>query len=109
MIDAVLVTPLRVALTVLVAGAPTANVVTVKLAEVEPAGTSTLEGSLSAELSSVRATTIPPLGAGFERVTLPVLGVPPLTVLGVKVRLTRLPGRSVIEAFLVTPRKVADT
>ena len=51
--------------------ADTALVVTVKVAEVLPAGTVTLAGTWAAELSLDRRTCAPPEGAGALRVTVP--------------------------------------
>ena len=62
----------------------TANVVTVKLAEVCPAGTLTMPGTRAAlKLLVARVTEIPPAGAGELRNTVPVAFVPPLTLAGV--------------------------
>src|SRR4029453_8606793 len=62
---------------------PTANVVTVKLAEVCPPGTSTTPGTrASLKLLVARATEIPPAGAGALKNTVPVALVPPGTVVG---------------------------
>ena len=52
---------------------PTANVVTVKLAEVCPPGTLTMPGTLATEkLLVARVTEIPPAGAGALKNTVPV-------------------------------------
>jgi hypothetical protein len=62
----------------------TANVVTVKLAEVCPPGTLTMPGTLAAAALLVESVTeIPPAGAGELRNTVPVAFVPPLTLAGV--------------------------
>jgi len=61
----------------------TANVVTVKLAEVCPPGTLTMPGTVAAdELLVARVTEIPPVAAGELRKTVPVALVPPGTVVG---------------------------
>jgi hypothetical protein len=60
----------------------TERVVAAKVAEVVPAGTVTLEGVVADELLSAKATTMPPLGAGPERVTVPVEELPPVTLDG---------------------------
>jgi hypothetical protein len=46
--------------------------VTVKVAEVVPAGTVTLAGTLAAALLLVRATSTPPAGATAFKVTFPL-------------------------------------
>jgi hypothetical protein len=57
--------------------------VTVKVAVVAPAGTVTVAGTVAAAvLLDVNATDIPPVGAALPRVTIPVEGVPPTTVVG---------------------------
>ena len=62
----------------------TANVVTVKLAEVCPLGTLTMPGTRAAFILLVASVTeIPPAGAGERRNTVPVAFVPPLTLAGV--------------------------
>ena len=61
----------------------TANVVTVKLAEVCPPGTLTMPGTVAAAALLVESVTeIPPAGAGALRNTVPVALVPPLTLAG---------------------------
>jgi hypothetical protein len=60
----------------------TALVLAVNAALVAPAGTVTLAGTLTRVvllLDSV--TTAPPAGAGVPRITVPVEGLPPMTVL----------------------------
>ena len=57
---------------------PTANVVTVKLAEVCPPGTLTRPGTVATdELLVASVTEIPPAGAGELKNTVPVAFVPP--------------------------------
>ena len=59
------------------------KVVTVKVALVEPAGMVTLDGTLAAPgWLLVRLTTVPPEGAALGRLTVPVAGVPPATLVG---------------------------
>lgn len=59
-------------------------VVAVKFALVDPDGTVTLLGTVAAELSLLRLTTVPPDGAAALRVTVPVELLPPVTVDGFK-------------------------
>ncbi len=61
----------------------TVNVVTVKLAEVCPAGTLTMPGARAAfALLVASVIEIPPAGAGALKNTVPVAFVPPLTLVG---------------------------
>src|SRR5205814_7657242 len=63
---------------------PTANVVTVKLAEVCPPGTLTMPGIRAAlGLLVASVTEIPPAGAGALKNTVPAAFVPPRTLVGV--------------------------
>ena len=69
----------------------TDSVVTVKVLEVDPAGTVTLAGTVAAAvLLLVRSTVMPPVGASAERVTVPVEEVPPVTVVGLTLTEERL-------------------
>ena len=62
---------------------PTANVEAVKVADVAPAATVTLTGTVAAELLLlVSVTTAPPVGAADPRATVPVDPVPPVTLVG---------------------------
>jgi len=64
----------------------TAMVVTWNVAMVLPAGTVMLEGTEATDvLLLAREITVPPLGAGPLRVSLPVEGLPPFTLVGFKV------------------------
>lgn len=53
--------------------------------DVEPEGTVTVAGTVALELFDVRATAIPPVGAGPLMVTVPVELEPPVTVVGERV------------------------
>ena len=57
-------------------------VVTVNVAVVDPDDTVTLAGVVAEVLLSESVTTMPPLGAGPLKVTVPVELVPPRTVVG---------------------------
>src|SRR5260370_4858426 len=64
-------------------GPPTGYVVTKKLGVVGPAGTVTVAGGVAANaLLVVKFTTAPPLGAGADRVTVPVEKTTPGTLFG---------------------------
>src|SRR5579883_1343987 len=89
---AVLVTPLSVAEIAAVTGVVTAEVVTVKLADVAPGGIVTLGGTCAAPLLLCRETVSPAAGAlrgdaiaalrgcgGAATVTVPVAGFGPIT------------------------------
>jgi hypothetical protein len=63
--------------------ADTVLVVTVNVADVLPAATVTLVGTVAAAVLLLeRLTTAPPAGATPLRVTVPVEGVPPVTLVG---------------------------
>jgi hypothetical protein len=59
-----------------------ANVVTMKLAEADAAGTVTDPGIVMISLLVDRPTPTPPEGAGVESTTVQELGLPPVTVEG---------------------------
>jgi len=90
---------------------PEGNVVIVKVALVAPAATVTLGGTLAAlGRLLVNDTTLPPAGAGLGSVTVPVDGLPPITLVGLTVNDERLAdgggvplGFTVNVADLVTP------
>ena len=94
---------------------PTANVVTVKLAEVCPAGTLTIPGTVATdELLVASVTEIPPAEAGELRNTVPVAFVPPGTLAGLIVMDCRSGGAfgfalTLTKIDLVTPPAVAKT
>ena len=93
----------------------TANVVTVKLAEVCPPGTLTMPGTVAtARLLVASVTEIPPSGAGELRNTVPVAFVPPRTLVGAIVIDCRSGGAfgsglTLTKMDLVTPPAVAKT
>ena len=88
-------------------GSKTAEVLTVKVAVVAPAGTVTVEGTLATEVLLLeRATCAPPAGAGPLRVTVPVEDcTPPITLLGLSASETTVRGGGVTvsEADRVAP------
>jgi hypothetical protein len=71
--------------TVTVVAELTPLVVTVNVALVAPAATVTLTGVVAEVLSSERVTTAPPVGAGPLKVAVPVVLLPPVTLVGLKV------------------------
>src|SRR4029078_5295387 len=93
----------------------TANVVTVKLAEVWPPGTLTMPGTVAtARLLVASVTEIPPAGAGALKNTVPVALVPPRTLAGLIVIDWRSGGAfgsglTLTKIDLVTPPAVAKT
>jgi len=84
-------TPPAEAVIVTLVALETARVETVKFALVAPAGTVTVLGTVATfVLLLLRFTTNPPDGAGAVRVTVPVLLLPPTTLVGFRLRLLRL-------------------
>jgi hypothetical protein len=75
-------TPLKLPCIVAVVWEATAVVVTVKVAVVAPAATETLAGTVALVLLEERLTVIPLGPAAAERVTVPVEGLPPITLVG---------------------------
>jgi hypothetical protein len=90
-------------------GMRTADVLTLKVALVAPAGTVTLEGTLAAPLLLESMICAPPAGAGPLKVTVPVENcTPPRTLEGLSVNEETVgeggvAGATVSEAVLVTP------
>ena len=79
---AVLVRLLSVPVMVADVTEPTADVVTLNVAVVLPDGTDTEDDTTAAPLFDCKSTVIPEDGAGPVRVTVPVEGDPPKTVVG---------------------------
>lgn len=89
--------------------AATPLVVTLNVAAVAPAGTTTLAGTVAmALLLLVRVTVRPALGAGPFRVTVPTDAAPPWTVLGFKVRALAAGAETLSVADFVTPPPLAE-
>lgn len=81
-------------------------VVTVKVAEVAPAATVTLAGTVARVLLLVSEMVAPPAGAALLSFTVPVEGEPPTTVVGLRVSDDSTAGDAgftVSAADLVTP------
>ena len=87
----------------------TATVVTVNFTVVAPPGTVTVAGTTASVLLLTRVMTTPEVGAGPDRVTVPVEEMPPTTVVGFNVRLERTAGVMVRVAVFDVEPKVADT
>jgi hypothetical protein len=85
----------------------TAVVFTVNVALLAPAATVTLAGTVAAAvLSLIRETAAPPVGAGPLRVTVPLEGEPPVTLIGLSASeesVAEPGGVTVSEAVLVPP------
>jgi len=86
----------------------TALVLTMKVAEVLPAGMVTvLESVADVELLKSE-TVVPPAGAIDEIVTVPVLVLPPLTLVGFRVSAVSVGAVIVTVADRVAPLKLAE-
>ena len=80
------------------------RVVTVKLALVPPRGTITLEGTVATELALLESlTTAPLLGAVPFSVTVPVDGLPPFTLVGLRLMALSTGAVTVNLTVLVAP------
>jgi hypothetical protein len=79
-------------------------VVTVKLAEVDPAGTVTDPGIVIISLLVDRPTITPPEGAGLDSAIVQALGLPPVTVEG-----EHCTDRSVIDGTVTNNDVVCET
>ena len=73
-------------------------------AEVDPAATVTLAGTVIPDLLLESVTTSPPAGATPVSVTVPVDALPPLTDAGLSVTLLAAGAVTVSAAVFVTPR-----
>ncbi len=82
-------------------------VVTANVALLAPAATVTLAGTVAAAVLPLeREMAAPPLGAGPLRVTVPVEGDPPVTLIGlsaIEESVAEPAGATLSEAVLVTP------
>ncbi len=79
------------------------RVVIEKVADVAPAGTVTLPGTVVTSVLFVfSVTTTPPVGAALVSVTVPVTAVPPLTLVGLIVNAETVTTVSVRVAVLLT-------
>jgi len=86
----------------------TPNVVTGNVALLCPTGIITEAGTVTAVFADIRLTVVPPAGACPTMVTVPVLGVPPITGDGLIDRLDRVTaGRMVSVADWLTLLQVA--
>ena len=89
--------PPNEAVIVTVVALATADVVTVKFALVAPAGTVTVAGVVAAIELLESVTAVPPEGAALVNVTVPVVGLPLTTLVGLTVR----------EESMKTPQRLA--
>ena len=82
---------------------------TAKLALVDPAGTITVAGTVAAAVLPLEsATTMPPVGAGPLRVTVPVEGAPPDTLVGLGLKEESEGAVTERTVVVVTPSWVAE-
>ena len=85
----------------------TTEVGMLKVAVVAPAATVTDDGTVADRLFELTERTIPPVGAGPFSVTMPTLGKPPSTVVGLSVSVDGLGALMVSDAVLVPLPRVA--
>lgn len=95
--------PARLAVSVAVVAVATAEVVTLNVAVVAPAVTFTVTGTTALVELEVRATAIPPVGAGLPRVTMPEAGEPPISDVGATLSAVTVGATIVNVALAVTP------
>lgn len=86
---------------------PTANVLTINVADTFPDGIMMLAGTVAAPMLDDSFTTMPVLGAGPLMLTVPVEFVPPTTLVGLSVRLVNSGGFTVSVVVTLTPLKEA--
>lgn len=87
--------------------AVTTLVETGNVAEVAFTATATFWGTWAVRLSLESATTMPPIGAATLRVTVPVAGLPPMTVAGFTETAAMVTGSTVSVANRLFPRYMA--
>lgn len=104
-----LVPPDRVAVIAAVVSAATGVVAMLKLALVAPAATVTVAGTVAFGLLEARLITVPPAGAAFAILTVPVEPTPPTTGDVFTVRVTEFAAVIVSTAVFDTPFAVAVT
>jgi hypothetical protein len=93
--------------TVAVTDALTTVVAAMNVALVEPAGMTTLPGTVTAGLLLLRLTVVPPKGALLLMATVPTEGWPPFTDDELNVRLERLSGTVTVNTWdPLVPREV---
>jgi hypothetical protein len=102
-------TPAAVAMIVTDVSWPTGDVVATKVAELAPAGTVTLAGTLTATFPDVSETTKPPADAGLVKSNVPVVVEPPPTDAGAKVISAGAASFAVIDVVTLAPFRVAVT
>jgi hypothetical protein len=99
-----LVTPLKTAEIVTFVLTATGNVVTVTVPFLEPAGRESDGGTVATALFELVSVTVAPAGGAAPlRVTVPVDGVPPMTLVGLRTREESEATPTVRTAVFVTP------
>lgn len=108
---AVFTAPFMVALNIAVKSVTGVPAMAEKPTLLDPAGTRTLAGTVTAELSLVRVTVKPPTGAGAVKLTVQLAEVAVAIAPGKQLRLASdvLPACTVSVAVFVTPEEVADS